>query len=206
MTLAADTTIIFDFGGVLLDWHPYYLYRQFFGGDDRAIDRFLEEVGFAKWNTFNDAGRPFAEGIAELSALHPQWAEMIRMYDERFAESLSGAIEGTVAILLRLHEKGFGLHGLSNWSAEKFWQVRPSYAFFDCFDQIVLSGEVGVNKPDARIFAALLERIGKRAEECLLIDDSAANIAAAEALGFQTIRFESPAQLEGELTARGFLP
>jgi 2-haloacid dehalogenase len=196
--------IVFDFGGVLLDWNPYYLYRKLLDGDE-AVGRFLEEVGFFEWNKLNDLGRPFARQTAELAEKFPQYAELIYAYDARFPEALSGAIEGTVALLLRLHEKGYPLYGLSNWSAEKFWSVRPQFPFFDCFRGIVLSGEVEINKPDARIFQILLERIGRPAGECLLIDDAPANIAAAQELGFRTIRFEDPRQLEGELKRLGLL-
>lgn len=197
--------IVFDFGGVLLDWNPFYLYGKYFDNDPQAVSSFLNEIGFAEWNKLNDAGRPFAQGIPELIALHPHRADLIRLYDTDFPRSLSGAIEGSAALVRRLYADGYTLYGLSNWSAEKFHQVRPSYDFFDCFTEIVLSGEVGINKPDLRIFQILLDRIGLPAQECLLIDDASANIASAQALGFQTIRFEDPESLEQELASLGIL-
>jgi len=198
--------IIFDFGGVLLDWNPRYLYRKLFPGDEPAMERFLAEIGFSEWNVLQDAGRPFSIAVADLCTRHPQSCDLIRAYDERFLEAVNGAIPGTVDILRRLHLAGFPLYGLSNWPAEKFRLVRPSYAFFDWFQGMVISGEVGVVKPDPRIFHLLLEQVARPANECLLIDDSVANIAAAQCLGFQTILFHSPAQLEAEMSSRGLLP
>jgi 2-haloacid dehalogenase len=199
-------TLIFDYGGVLLDWNPRYLYRKLFPNDEPAMERFLEEINFSAWNVQQDAGRPFAEAVAELCARHPGYCDLIRAYDERFLEAVGGAIPGTVEILRRLHLAGFPLYGLSNWPAEKFCLVRPMYAFFDWFQGMVISGEVGVVKPDPRIFHLLLGQVARPAEQCLLIDDSAANITAAASLGFQTIRFQDPTQLAAELAARGLLP
>jgi 2-haloacid dehalogenase len=197
--------IIFDLGGVLLDWNPRYLYHKFFPGDEQAMERFFEEVGFTEWNKAQDAGRPFAQGVDELCASHPQYCGLIRAYDERFQESLGGAIPGTVEILRRLHAAGRPLWALSNWSAEKFRLVRPAYAFLELFESIVISGDVGVNKPEKRIFQVLLQQSGREAGECLFIDDSQANISAAQGLGFQCILFQDPALLEQELISRGLL-
>jgi 2-haloacid dehalogenase len=198
--------LIFDFGGVLLDWNPRYLYRKLFPGDEPAMERFLAEVDFYTWNPHQDAGRPFSIAIAELCARHPHYCELIRLYAERFPETVSGAIAGTVEVLRRLHLAGYPLYGLSNWSAETFYRVRPSYAFFDWFQDMVISGEVGLIKPDPRIFHLLLHKVARPAEECLLIDDSPTNIGAAASLGFQTIQFHNPEQLAAELSARGLLP
>lgn len=199
--ISGQPAIVFDFGGVLMDWNPRYLYRKLFNHDEQAMERFLVEVGFFEWNQQQDAGRPFSEAVAELSARHPQYCDLIRAYDERYEESLSGPIMETVDILRQLHSSGFSLYGLSNWPAEKFQGVRARYDFFRWFDGIVLSGEVRITKPDPRIFHLLLEQIGRPAQECLLIDDSIHNIATAQALGFQTILFHSPQELEKQLTA-----
>lgn len=197
--------IIFDFGNVLLDWDPRYLYRKIFQGDDEAMERFLEEIRFFEWNQLQDEGRPFNEAVAELSARFPAYAEYIRAYDERYPESLSGPIWGTVEILKSLKEAGYALYGLSNWAVEKFLLVRPNYPFFDWFQDIILSGEVKLLKPDPRIFTLTLSRLGRQAQECLLIDDSQANIASAQTLGFQVIHFRSPEQLRSELERMGLL-
>jgi len=202
---APTPAIVFDFGGVLMDWNPRYLYRKLFPGDEAGMERFLAEVGFSEWNQLQDAGRPFSVAVAELCARHPQYCELIRAYDQRYPESLSGAIPESVEILRRLKAHGYPLYGLSNWPAEKFELVRPDYEFFSWFDSIVISGAVGVAKPDRRIFELLLAQAGRTAGECLLIDDSALNIAAAQNLGFQTIHFHSSAQLAEELSRRGLL-
>ncbi len=198
--------IIFDFGGVLLDWNPRYLYRKLFLNDEQGMERFLAEISFDEWNHLQDAGRPFSVAVAELCARHPQFCDLIQAYDERFPESIKGAIDGTVDILHHLWTQGFSLFGLSNWPAEKFYLVRPRYEFLSWFQGIVISGEVGTAKPDPHIFQVLLTQVGRPAEECLLIDDAPANIAAAQTLGFQTIQFHTPHQLAGELTRRGLLP
>jgi 2-haloacid dehalogenase len=197
--------IIFDFGNVLVDWDPRYLYRKIFNGDDEEVERFLEEVGFFEWNLKSDAGRPFHLGIKELCEHFPHRCEDIWAYENRFEESISGPIWQTVSILKELKQAGYRLYGLSNWSMETFNPVRDTYEFFGWFDDIVLSGEVGLLKPDPAIFRLTLERIGLPASECLLIDDSAPNIWAAQELGFQTIRFESADRLRGELKQIGIL-
>jgi 2-haloacid dehalogenase len=197
--------IIFDFGGVLIDWNPRYLYNRLFDHDADAMERFLTEIGFVEWNTEQDRGRPFAVAVNELSQRFPHYADYIRAYDERWEESVGGAIDGTVKLLIALKRAGFAVYGLSNWSAETFRRIRHQYPFMDLLDEIVLSGEVQIVKPDPRIYTVLLERIERSAADCLFIDDSEANIAVAEELGFQTIRFTSPEQLAHELIARRLL-
>jgi 2-haloacid dehalogenase len=197
--------IVFDFGGVLIDWNPRYLYRKLFAGDEQSVEHFLLEIGFDEWNLRQDAGRPFSEAVAELCGQFPQHCELIQAYHDRYEESILGPIRGTVEILSILKDWGYPLYALSNWSVEKFALVRPHFAFFDWFQAIVLSGEVKLAKPDRRIFILLLEKIGRKAPECLLIDDSAANIAVAQELGFRTIHFSSPEQLQSELHQIGIM-
>lgn len=197
------STIIFDFGGVLLDWDPRYLYKNLFDGDDDALERFLSEVKFIEWNKKQDAGRSFDEAVAELSASFPHYSEAIQAYHERYLESISGPVEGTVEILKRVKELGYSICGLSNWPYEKYLMVKEKYPFFNWFDQVVISGDVRLVKPDPRIFQLLLDRIGKRAEECLLIDDSTTNIEAANRLRFKTIHFVSGEQLREQLVKSG---
>jgi 2-haloacid dehalogenase len=198
--------IVFDFGGVLIDWNPRYLYQKLFADDGEAAERFLIEIGFVEWNLEQDRGRPFAVAVKELTERFPHYADLIRAYDERWEESIGGAIQPTAALLGKLKEAGFALYGLSNWSAETFCRIRQRHAFFAWFDDIVLSGDVRIIKPDPRIYAILLDRIGRPAAECLFIDDSEANVAVAEQLGFETILFKSPEQLAAELIRRGLLP
>lgn len=190
--------LIFDFGGVLISWDPRYLYRKLLP-DEEAIERFLTETNFFEWNLEQDAGRSFADAIAEMCAMHPQYCDLIRAYDARYEESLGGPIWETVEILHLLKEADYPLYGLTNWPQEKFLLVRPKYPFFELFDDIVVSGEVRIAKPDPRIFTLLLERTGRSAGECLFIDDSPKNIAVAERLGFHTIQYHTPAQLCSDL-------
>jgi 2-haloacid dehalogenase len=201
----AIKAIIFDFGGVLFDWNPRYLYRKFFDDDAEAVELFLSTIGFVEWNAQQDRGRPFAQAVAELSERFPERADLIRAYDERWEESLGGVIQPTLEILLSLKEAGYPLYALSNWSEEKYQLVRERYEFLSWFREVVISGAVKIAKPDPRIFILLLGRIGRHAADCLLIDDSAENIRVADHLGFATIRFESSEQVRLELVQMGLL-
>jgi 2-haloacid dehalogenase len=187
--------IVFDFGGVLLHWDPRRVYQRFFPNDPQAVDRFLKEVDFDGWNAHQDRGRPFSEAVAELSSRFPHYTQLIQAYPDNYIESIIGALWGTVEILKQLKQKGYSLFGLSNWSAETFPLAREKYEFFELFDDIVLSGAVGYNKPEPEIYHILLERIGRPARECMFIDDSFANIQQAQKIGFTAVQFESPEQL-----------
>jgi 2-haloacid dehalogenase len=197
--------IIFDFGNVLLNWDPRGPYQRFFPEGPQAVDAFLAEIEFMEWNREQDRGRSFADAVAERSAKFPQYAHIIPAYDTHYEESIVGPIAGTVEILRRLIGDGFALYGLSNYSTEKFQIVHEKYAFFNWFDDILLSGAVGLIKPDPAIFHLLLTKIGRAAEECIFIDDSGPNIVAAQELGFTAIQFHSPEQLEQELHTFGIL-
>jgi 2-haloacid dehalogenase len=197
--------IVFDFGGVLLDWNPRNVYRKLFGGDDEAMEAFLQEVDFYAWNHQQDIGRPFAEGVADLSGRFPHRAPLIAAFAERWEESICGPILGTVAILDALRAMRYSLYGLTNWSAETFPRIRPKHEFLNWFEDIVVSGEVGLAKPDPAIYHILLQRAGATADQCLFIDDSVANVAVAVELGFKAILFQTPQQLRDELTQRGVL-
>ena len=204
-TNRSKLAIVFDLGRVLVDWDPRHLYRKLFDGDEDAMERFLAEICTQEWNERQDAGRPFAEAVEELLALHPEHEALIRAFHERWPETVAGAIEGTVEVLADVRAAGYQLGALSNWSAETFHLVRARFEFFEWFDAIVLSGEVRILKPDPRIFAVLLERLGRRADECLFVDDSAANVEEARRLGFDTIRFVTPEELRAQLERRGVL-
>jgi 2-haloacid dehalogenase len=198
----AIRAIIFDLGGVLIGWDPRLLYRKLFD-DDASVDRFFHEIDFYGWNLEQDRGRSFDEGIAELSARFPHYAALIRAYDERYPETLSGAIQPTVELLSKLRQAGYPLYALSNWSAEKYEYARAHFDFLNWFDTIVVSAHVKLVKPDPRIFELLLKRIGRRASECVFIDDVEKNVRAAQALSFRAIRFESAPQLATELRRLG---
>jgi 2-haloacid dehalogenase len=197
--------IVFDFGGVLFDWDPRYLYRQYFPNDERTLECFLEEIHFNEWNRQQDIGYPFNEAVIEKSRQFPQYAELIAAFDARWEETLAGIIPQSVAILERLFHSGYPLYALSNWSEEKFQIVRQRYDFLNWFDEIVISGEAGMAKPDPELFHYFLKRIHREPHECLFIDDAAMNIAVARDLGFQTMLFQSSQKLASELSAVGIL-
>jgi 2-haloacid dehalogenase len=199
------SAIVFDFGGVLFDWDPRYLYRQYFPGDEHAMESFLDEIQFNEWNRRQDIGRPFHEAVIELSQKFPQYAGLIDAFNTRWEETLAGIFPQSVAILERLYRAGYPLYALSNWSEEKFRIVRQRYDFLNWFDEIVISGEAGLAKPDPEIFRHFLKKIHREAQECLFIDDAAMNIAVAKDLGFQTLHFQSAEMLASDLSEAGVL-
>ncbi len=190
--------IIFDLGGVLLEWNPRHVYRRYFDNAEE-MEAFLSEIDFMKWNAQQDKGRPFAQGVTELSAQYPHRAELIRAYHVHWEDSVGGPIGGTVEIARRLKRQGWHLYALTNWSAETFPIARGKYDFLGLFDAIIVSGEVRLIKPDPAIFELTIEKTGAAASQCLLIDDSAENIAVAKRLGMQAILFRSAEALECEL-------
>ncbi len=196
--------LIFDFGGVLLDWNPHNLFLKDFHGNTDAVDAFLEEIDFYRWNLEQDRGRSFADGVRELSASFPHYAHLIKAYDDRWEESITGPIESTVAMLPALKESGFSLFGLTNWSAEKFELVADNFSFFGYFEKILVSGVVKLAKPDERIFQMMLGFIRRPASECVLIDDSLVNVRSAKEFGFCAIHYQSSEQLRGELISLGW--
>jgi len=191
--------IIFDFGNVLLEWDPRYVYQRYFPNDLEGMERFLTEVNFAEWNLQQDKGRPFAEGVAILSEKFPHYAQLIQAYHENWTDSIGAAYNGTIEILKKLKQAGYPLYGLSNWSAETFPFAREKYDFFNLFDDFVISGDVGHVKPDPEIFQIILEKIRRPAQQCLFIDDALTNINQAQKMGFATIHFQSPEQLKSSL-------
>jgi HAD superfamily hydrolase (TIGR01509 family) len=197
--------IVFDLGGVLIDWNPRNLYRKMFDGDEQAMERFLAEVCTLEWNARQDEGRSFADATTELIARHPDKEWLIRAWFDRWLEMITGPIDGTVEIISELKKAEHKVYALSNWSAETYPLARQRFSFFDCFDRVVISGEIKLVKPNREIFDHLLEKIERRAEECIFIDDSLTNVNAAAQFGFDTIHFQSPEQLRNELSIRGIL-
>ena len=196
---SAIKAIVFDFGGVLLDWNPRYLYQNYFPEQPQAMESFLAEIDFYKWNDQQDQGRLFAEGISELSAQFPHYTHLIQAYFDHWEASIKGPIGESVNILRELKEHGYPLYGLSNWSTETFPRAAHEYPFFDLFDDVILSGAVKLNKPDPAIFNLLLKKTSFAAPQCVLIDDSRSNIDTAKKLGFITIHFTSPEQIQADL-------
>lgn len=200
-----NPAIIFDLGGVLLDWNPRYLYRKIFNGDEDKVDFFLKEICPQSWNMRQDTGYPTAKAIEERSLLFPEYSDAIHAYYERYPETVKGEIAGTVAILGELREAGYTLCALSNWSTETFGRVRGDYPFLKWFDQMIISGEVGLAKPDKAIFMLAAQRVGRAPADCLFIDDLTVNIDAAREYGFQTIQFISPKDLRDEMVKKKIL-
>jgi 2-haloacid dehalogenase len=196
---AARDIVIFDLGGVLIQWDPRHLYRKLFAGDEAAMEQFLATVCTHEWNRGQDAGRTFAAGAALLKAQYPEKAELIDAYGDRFDEMMPGPIAGSVDILEELKDRRVSLYALSNWSAETYPSARARFDFLSWFHGVVISGEVGVNKPDPRIFTALCERYGIDRRRAAFIDDSPANVSAAEELGIHGILFTTPPALRSEL-------
>jgi 2-haloacid dehalogenase len=197
--------VVFDLGGVLIDWNPRYLYRKLFDGDDAAMERFLAEVATPEWNGEQDAGRTWAEAVELLTRQHPEHAELIAAYAERWPETLGAAIQPTVDVLHDLRRAGVRLFALSNWSAETFPIARPRYPFLEWFEGIVISGEVRIAKPDARVYRHLLERYSLDPATTVFIDDNEANVDAAEELGMIAIRFEGAEELRRALAGLALL-
>lgn len=194
--------IVFDFGGVLVDWNPRYLYYPYFNGDKEQAEWFLANICTYAWNVQMDGGKPFAEGVAELKALHPEWAEAIEVYHSRWNEMIGGEVEATASLVRRLKEAGYKVYGLTNWSMETYPMIRDRYEVFSWFDGVVVSGEEHLLKPDRKIYECLLERYGLEAAESVFLDDNADNAAGAEAVGMKAVQFVSAEQAERELKER----
>ncbi|MEP6926450.1 MAG: HAD family phosphatase [Ginsengibacter sp.] len=189
------TTIIFDLGGVLIDWNPRYVYRQIFDTEEK-IDWFFENICTNEWNELQDAGRSLKEATEELITKYPEYENEVRIYYDRWEEMLGGPIPETVEILHSLKEtKKYKMYALTNWSAETFPVALQRYDFLQWFDGIVMSGEEKTRKPFPEIYQTLLNRFEINSSEAVFIDDSLRNIKGAEAIGIAGIHFQSPQQL-----------
>lgn len=199
------TTVVFDIGNVLIGGDPRNLYRPLFAGREDEMEWFLANVCTRAWNLEQDRGRSFAEGVALLLRAHePRWHAMIRAYDERWVEILSGEIAGSVAVLNELHASGVALYALTNWNQDTFERMRPSYPFLERFRDIVISGRERMIKPEPAIYRLLFERYALEPADCVFIDDSVNNVRAAQATGMHGVTFESPTQLRAALRDLGF--
>jgi 2-haloacid dehalogenase len=196
--------VVFDLGGVLLDWNPRYLYRKLFD-DEQEMERFLSEVCTMEWHHAHDLGIPPEQTVPPLVQAHPEYAEHIRAWPRRSEEMLAGPIDESVEILRALKEAGVPLYALTNMETWTYPGRRDRYPFLRWFDGTVVSGFEGVAKPDPRVFRLLLERFGLAPETTMFIDDSPRNVAAARAVGMQAIEFESPEALRRRLSEAGLL-
>jgi 2-haloacid dehalogenase len=200
----ARLAVVFDIGRVLFDWNLRYLFAKLID-EPAQLDWFLAHVVTEEWHFQSDAGRPLAEMVPERQRQFPEHAALVDAYRDRFNETIDRPIEGTHALVRRLHAAGVPLYALTNFGAEFFAGFRPTEPIFDLFDAIVVSGEECVAKPDPRIYAICEERFGRTPSELFFVDDNPANVAAAAARGWQTHLFEGPGPLEAELVRRGLL-
>ena len=191
--------LIFDLGGVLLDWKPHNVFLSYFAGDLKRVNNFLKEIDFYAWNLEQDKGRSFLDGVAELSSRFPHYGHIIRAYDANWEDSIQGTIQASVENLLPLKNKGYQLFGLTNFSAEKYQLVAQRFDFLELFEKVLVSGNVKLVKPDPLIFKKILEYIGRPAWECVFIDDSLVNVEAARQLKMRAILFKSASQLKADL-------
>ena len=196
--------VVFDLGGVLIDWNPRHLYRQLFD-DEAEMEHFLANVCTLEWHVAHDLGESTADSCAELALRHPEHAPMITAWADRSEDMIGGAIDGTVAILEELLATGVRCYVLSNMEPETFPRRRERFQFIDRFHGHVISGLEGLVKPDPRIFHRLLQRFDLQPARTVFIDDSAVNVEAATAIGIRALRFESPERLRADLEGLGLL-
>jgi len=195
--------VIFDVGRVLIHWDMRLVFRRFLP-DDAAIADFLAETGWHAWNYALDRGGNCENAISELAARHPQYRPVLEASHRCWHDSVPGPIDGTVDILEALHAAGTPLYAITNFSLEKWRETRERFGFLSArFRDVVVSGEEGVVKPDPEIYRRCLERNGLAAGDCVFIDDSADNVAAARRMGIDGVQFTDPPSLRAALRARG---
>lgn len=198
--------IVFDLGGVLVDWNPEYLYRKVFGEQKEQMDWFLSNVCTPQWNMEQDAGRTLHKGTALLIGQFPEYEKYIRMFYDRWEEMIAGEISEVVSLLESLKARNRErLFALTNWSAETFVLAQRRFDFLNHFEGIVVSGQEGTRKPFGKIYEILLERYALDPLRSVFIDDNYENIRAAERFGIHGIHFRDTEQLKRDLTALGIL-
>ena len=198
--LASRPVLIFDLGGVVLDWNPRYLFRTLIP-DEETREWFLTEVCSPAWNLQTDFGKPAAEAVAELSARYPEQAPLISAYWDRWLEMLGGTVPGVGELVTELSDAGRELYAISNFNGEVWPATLEAYPLLRRFTDVVISSFAGVCKPDARIFELALRQFGVAAEDCLFIDDVPANVAGATAAGIAAVQFTSADALRQLLSA-----
>jgi 2-haloacid dehalogenase len=198
-------TVIFDLGGVLIDWNPRYLYRKILK-DEAEVSWFLENVCTSDWNDQQDAGRSFQEATDMLVAQHPAWEVPIRAWYDRWTETINGPLHDTVEILRELKaSQRYKLLALTNWSAESFPWALDNFEFLHWFEGIVVSGTEKTRKPFPEFYQILFDRYKVTPSQAIFIDDNIKNITGAGQVGLPAIHFQTPAQLRSELKARGII-
>lgn len=199
MTIGA---VIFDFGNVLVGWDPENLYRRLIP-DAAARKAFLTEICTPAWNLEQDRGRTWADAIALLVEKHPQHEKLIRAFHEQWDEMVSGPVAEGHDILQRVLTAGIPAYGLTNWSSETYVTGARHLPFVKDMKYVAVSGQLKMVKPDAAIYHHLLEKIALPPAQCVFIDDSAANIAAADKLGIKTVHFKNDGTALAQLRALG---
>lgn len=195
---------MFDLGGVLIDWDPRYLYRKMFASEEE-MDEFLATVATPEWHVEQDRGRRMEDATALLRDQHPHYRTEIEAFYGRWQEMFGGAMKDSVGILRDIKAQGLPLYALTNWSAEAFPLARERWDFLNWFDDIVVSGEERIIKPDREIYDVLVRRTGLEPARTVFIDDRDANVRAAEALGFIALEFRDAAGLRRDLERLGVL-
>lgn len=195
--------VVFDLGNVLIRWDPHPAIARGVGGEQATKLLHATDFDFLAWNHEQDAGRPWDEAERAAAASHPHWAPALRAYRINFAESLLGPVHDTVELLTELHAAGVRLLALTNWSAELFPVARKNFPFLGLFDDIVVSGEERMAKPDPLVFDLLERRARRPLSRCVFVDDSPRNVEAARAAGMDAIVFTDSGHLRGDLHRRG---
>lgn len=190
--------IIFDFGNVLVQWHPEHVYGEYFGDEAKAW-WFLRHVADTDFRQRIDAGESFDGCIREKQAQYPEYEQAIELYRSKWREMLTDEVPGMREVIVELRGKNYELYGLTNWSMETFPEARERFGILQMIDRYVVSGAEGLVKPDPRLFQVLLDRYGLRAEECIFIDDNPDNVAAARNMGMRGIVFTNAESLRKEL-------
>ena len=196
--------MIFDLGNVLIEWDRRRLYEKLIDDPDE-LNTFLDTVFTMEDNAELDRGKPLAEVVAEVARRHPDQHELVMAFGQRWKETLGEVITGSVEILRDLHASGVKLLALSNWGKDTFASIEADYDFFDLFDGMVISGREGVVKPDQKIYDILCDRYQVTPSRAVFIDDSAANVATAMMLGFDSLLFDHPDVLRQQLIYRQLL-
>ena len=191
-------TIVFDFGGVLVDWNPRYLYRNIFE-EEQEMEWFLNNVCTPEWNLLQDEGFTFSEIIPPLEKQYPAYSDKIKIYQTRWPEMVRGEISESIKILREIQAKNFPVYGLTNWGAETFPIVFEQFEFLRRLEGIVVSGVEKLIKPDPRLYEILIKRFALKPGSCIFIDDNIKNIQSAKEIGFETIHFVSPENLRNDL-------
>ena len=202
MTERTIDVVVFDIGGVLLDWSPDYLYADLIP-DEEERTHFLTNVTTPAWNHKQDEGRPWAEAIAELTSLHPEHSEWIEAYDTGWLKMVKGVFEDTAAVLTELLALGIPTYALTNFSAEKWEVAKDAFPILTHFVGEVVSGVEQTVKPDEKIYRILIDRFGLDPARTFYTDDKEYNVDGARTVGLDAELFTSGADLRDQLRTRG---